>query len=137
MSIFELRAHVIGQSRNVACENDGTGLVLHFPEGRRAVRTIREAIRVAGDDIGRFLRYVDNRNKPWGLYVTVGSVSAKYGEDPPGTVSFPVLGPPADPNSLVARIHARYRPGDSPMQALENAQQILRAYLKEDGRSAA
>lgn len=137
MPIFELRAHVVGQPRNVACDNDGTGLVLHFPEGPRPAGTVREAIRVAGDDIGRFLRYADTRQKPWGLYVTVGTVSAKYGEDPPGTVSFPALGPPADPTTLVARIHSRYRPGDSPMQALENALQILRAYLTEDSRSAA
>lgn len=83
-----------------------------------------------------FLRYADTRQKPWGLYVTVDTVSAKYGEGPPGTVSFPALGPPADPNSLVARLHSRYRPGDSPMQA-GNALQILRAYLTEDGGSAA
>lgn len=35
MSIFELSAHVVGHPRNVTCDNDGIGLVLHFPEGPR------------------------------------------------------------------------------------------------------
>lgn len=139
MSLFVLSAHVLGRTRAVSCESDGFGLTLTIGGEPRRVSNVREAIRLARDDIGTFLRRADTREKPWGLHMSAGGVSASYGSPAPGTVSFPVLsGPPADPNSLVARIRARYNDDNgTPMEALANAIEIIRAYTERSDRRAA
>jgi hypothetical protein len=94
--------------------------------GEFRVRTIDDGIRVARMEIGRFVKAAE-RSAPWGLTVSVANVSAFYGEPLPG--STPRFGPPADPNSFVAKIRRRWRPGDSAIAALDNATEIIRAYI--------
>lgn len=131
---FELRAHFLGTRRSVSAAADGYGWQVTTEAGTVAVSSVEQAIKVARQHIGEFLRRVDH--KPgWGLRVQVGSVAAPYGDPDPEEVVFP--GGPADPNSLVSRIRNRWQPGDSPTAALENAIEIIRAYAGRSRRQAA
>jgi hypothetical protein len=86
-------------------------------------------LRIAEQHVGELLRRV-HRKPSWGLTVVAGTASASYGTpDPLAGGGFGGGG--ASPDSLVARIHSRWKPGDSPVSALENALQIARAYLGE------
>jgi len=122
---FQLKAHFLGKHRSVAATTDGYGWQVTTESGQVAVSSIEQAIRVARQHIGEFLRRVEH--KPgWGLRVEVGPVAASYGEPDPEEVVFP--GGSADPNSLVSRIRTRWHSGDSPVAALENAIEIFKGY---------
>lgn len=131
---FELQAHFLGARRSVSATADGYGWQVTTGAGTMAVGSIEQAIKVARQHIGEFLRKID-RKPGWGLRVQVGSVAASYGDPDPEEVVFP--GGPADPNSLVSRIRNRWQPGDSPLAALENAIEIIKAYAGRSRRQAA
>jgi hypothetical protein len=133
---FELRAHFLGTRRSVSAEPDGFGWQVQTDSGRLEARSLEQAIRIGEQHIGELLRRVE-RKPGWGLTVTAGSASASYGEPDPLQVALPG-GRPASPDSLVARIYSRWNPGSSPVAALQNALQIVRAYLGSGrGRAAA
>lgn len=122
---FQLKAHFLGNHRSIAAATDGYGWQVTTDSGQIAVSSVEQAIRVARQHIGEFLRKVDH--KPgWGLRVDVGPVAASYGDPDPEEVIFP--GGAADPNSLVSRIRSRWQAGDSPIAALENALEIVKGY---------
>lgn len=133
---FRLNAHVCGQPRSATATFDGLSYTISLASGDVHARSLEQAIRVARDDIGRFLVTANRGDRPWGLTVSVGSVSASYGAPHPGAVP-QLSGPPADPNSPVARIRSRWRDGDSARSALENAIEMIRAYLRDPRQRAA
>jgi hypothetical protein len=132
---FSLTAHICGREYSVRAQNDGTGWVVTSPAGQQAAGRFQTALRLARNEIGHFLSRV-RREQPWGLVVQAGSSSAIYGT--PNPAAGVVLGgAPGDPNSLVARIRRRWREGDSPHSALENAVEVIRAVLERSHRAAA
>ncbi|HEY0392006.1 MAG TPA: hypothetical protein VGC63_09875 [Solirubrobacterales bacterium] len=131
---FALSAHFIDNRRSVEAIFDGYSWTVETVSGPVSVRDIDQAIRIARQSIGELLRRVDRR-PGWGLRVEVADVAASYGEPDPEEVSFP-SGGRADPNSLVARIRGRWRQGDSPESALDNALEIVRGYAGRSRRSA-
>lgn len=131
---FELSAHFIDRRRVVSATFDGIGWEVRTASGPVAVRTTDQAIRVARQQIGEMLRWVDHR-PGWGLRVSVGPVAASYGDPDPEATFVP--GGRADPNSLVARIYSRWRDGDSAISALDNALEIVGAYAGRRRRRAA
>lgn len=132
---FELKAHFLGTRRSVSADNDGTGWQVQTDSGLVAARSLEQAIRIAEQQIGELLRKAGGR-PGWGLHVVAGPASASYGAPDPLEATFPGGGA-ADSNSLVARIYSRWKPGDSPVAALENALAIVRAYLDRGGRRRA
>jgi hypothetical protein len=126
MPLFSLQAHLFTHTRYATLDQVGDRLVVNTSSGEFPVRTIGDGIRVARMEIGSFLKRAE-RSAPWGLTVSVAGVSAFYGEPLPG--STPRVGPPTDPNSLVAKLRRRWRPGDSAIAALDTATEIIRAYI--------
>jgi hypothetical protein len=132
---FSLTSHICGQEFVVSAYNDGTGWAVVTPSGQQAAGRFETAPRLARDDIGNYLRRA-RHNQPWGLVVQAGGSSAIYGT--PNPAAGVVLGGiPGDPNSLVARIRRRWHDGDSPISALENAIDSVRALVERSGRAAA
>lgn len=130
--LFSLTAQVLGHQRSCTAESDGFGITVNTATGPRSVRSWHEAIRVAEQDIGLFLRRAERGDIPWGLHVSVGTVQAVYGE-------WPLLpGPPSDrpEPSPVSRIRSRWRESDGPMSALNNAVEIIRFYLPRRRQAA-
>jgi hypothetical protein len=132
---FELRAHFLQTRRSVRARPTGLGWQVETDADRVEVRTLEQAVRIAEQHIGELLRRV-GRRPGWGLSVIAGSASAFYGEPDPMQVAVPG-GRGASPDSLVARIRSRWKQGDSPVSALQNALQIVRGYLGRSGRRAA
>ena len=137
MSRFTLTAHVLGDERTISALDDGTGVVLTGDFGSRRAGSMHEAERLAREYIGRHLVEAAGGKKPWGLVVSVSGFSALYGTPNPAAGVALGGGAPADPNSAPMRIYRRWRPGDSPMSALENAVQIIKAVVGETGRARA
>lgn len=135
MADFSLTAHICGEELSVSARDDGTGWVVHSSSGSRATRRFQVALHLARDEVGTYLTHA-RRDQPWGLVVTVGGASALYGTPHPAA-GVSIGGPPGDPNSLIARIRRRWRDGDSPVSALENAVQIIRALAESPARAAA
>lgn len=129
---FELKAHFLGVRRSVSAEATGLGWQIETDSSRFEVRSFERAVQAAEQHIGELLRRV-GRKPGWGLRVVAGPASALYGDPDPLAPAMPG-GPPAPPDSLVARIHPRWTPGDSPVAALQNALQIVRAYLGSSGQ---
>lgn len=136
MASFALSAHICGQELAVTAYNDGSGWVVQSPGGgARSVGRFDAAVRIASDELGRYLRRAQ-RKQPWGLVVRVGGSSALYGTPNPAA-GVVLSGRPGDPKSLVARIRHRWHEGDGPISALENAFQIVSELLKRSSRAAA
>lgn len=120
---FTLIAHVAGRKRQVIAQLDGYSFTVTTTDGQVAAHSLHGALNVAREHLGRFLASASPPGIAWGLYVSVGTVQASYGQwpQPPGP-----SGPPAAPDSLVAKIHSRWN--GSPRGALENAIEIIEAY---------
>jgi hypothetical protein len=119
---FTLIAHVAGRKRQVIAQFDGYSYTVTTTNSQIA-RSLHDALNVAREHLGRFLASASPPDIAWGLYVSVGTVQAWYGEwpQPPGP-----SGPPAAPDSLVSKIRSRWN--GSPRGALENAIEIIDAY---------
>ncbi len=137
MSSFSLRSHVNGIARSISATQDGSGVTLTGDFGQRYARTMREAQRIAHDYIGEHLARANRGDRPWGLVVSVPGFSALYGTPDPQSGLSLGGGAPADPNSVPMRIYSRWRHGDSPRAALENAMQLIRAVVGDGRRAAA
>jgi hypothetical protein len=133
MSLFTLRAQVLGEPRSAVTDADGGGVIVTLSGAQHSTRSVRDAIRLSRDHLGPFLGDADRRQKEWGLYVTVAGVAAVYG-------NWPLLPGPSSPRSmhdeLVTRIRREWR-GASASSALENALRIIEAYTGSSGRRAA
>ena len=130
--MFSLDAQVCGATRSTRAEQDGSGgITVYTSAGPRRARNVNDAIRLARNDIGEFLLPAQRGGRPWGLRVQVGGVAAVYGDWP--LLAGPSGGRPD--NSLVTRIRSRWH-DSGPLSALENAVEIIRAYLSP-GRAAA
>lgn len=129
--LFLLRAQVLGTERTVSAEADGFGITVHTSRGSVRARSVNDAIRIARDDMGDFLKTTKHAEGAWGLHVAVADVQAVYGNWPllPG----PPSGAPSD--SLVTRIRSRWH-DSGPISALENAIEVIRGYLTERTRAA-
>lgn len=130
--MFTLNAQVLGDQRTVSAEEDGLGITVTTSHGLRRARSVEDAIRIARDDFGEFLRHAQRPGVPWGLSVAVSGVSAYYGD-----VRFCRAGgggAPLPDSDLVVRIRRRWHDGQGPHAALENAIEIIHAYVGR-GRS--
>jgi hypothetical protein len=127
---FQLSAHFLDNRRKVHATFDGLSWTVATDGGQLAAPDLNRAIRVAHQHIGQLLRRVGRRDG-WRLRVEVAGVATSYGEPDPLEPVFP--GGPADPNSLVSRIRARWQDGASPEAALDNALEVVRAYLGRGG----
>jgi len=99
------------------------------------VGRFQTALRLAHNEIGHYLRRA-RHDQPWGLVVQAGRSSAIDGTPNPAA-GVVLRGRPDNPNSLVARIRRRWREGDSPLSALENAIDIIRTLVERSHRAAA
>lgn len=122
--MFSIDAQVLGTERSVRAETDGLGITVYTTGGPRPARSWGEAIRIARDDIGEFLRPAQRPGVPWGLRVTVSDGQAVYGE-------WPLLPAPSGGGGFqqtpLSRIRSRWS-GSSAQSALENAIAIIREY---------
>ncbi|MCD6726127.1 MAG: hypothetical protein LT070_02695 [Solirubrobacteraceae bacterium] len=125
--MFTLSAQVFGDQRTVSAEQDALGITVTTSRGPQHARNLNDALRLARDDLGDFLRRGERPGVPWGLCVSVAGVSAYYGD-----VRFCCSGGGGGglPSSeLVVRIRRRWHDTQGPSAALENALEIIRAYL--------
>lgn len=125
--MFTLSAQVFGDQRTASAEQDALGITVTTSRGPQHARNLNDALRLARDDLGDFLRRGERSGVPWGLCVSVAGVSAYYGD-----VRFCRSGGggSALPSSeLVVRIRCRWHDTQGPTAALENALEIIRAYL--------
>jgi hypothetical protein len=130
--VFTLIAQVLGQQRSVVARSDGYGFSVTTESGTRSARTLRGAIQIAREDLGRYLARAWRRGLPWGLYVSVASAQAVYGDWP----LLPVGGGgPSGSEELITKIRRRYT-GNNPRAALENAIDIIEAYTERRRRAA-
>jgi hypothetical protein len=131
--VFTLTAQVLGTQHTTSAERDDAGrIIVNTSNGPLGARSVSDAIRIAHRDMGEFLLPAQRPGRPWGLLVSVAGVQAVYGD-------WPLL--PGEPrrkpdNSLVHRIRSRWH-DSGPISALDNALEIVRAYLGSQGRRAA
>lgn len=131
--MFKLTAQVLGTTHSVSAETDGAGgITVTTSSGPVRARNINDALRIARRDMGEFLLPAQKPGRPWGLLVQVAGVQAVYGDWP----LFPGRPDGRPENSLVRRIRARWHDSE-PISALENALEIVKAYLGSSGRVAA
>lgn len=133
-TLFTLIARIVADVRTVTVSSDGTTYFVNSSAGTRTVRTLRQALRLARDELGHFLVNAERTKAPWGLYVSVANVCAFYGEAPPNVPRGG--GAPLPPDELINRIRAEYKAG-GPIAALQNAIRIVEAYLGRGARAAA
>jgi hypothetical protein len=125
--MFTLSAQVFGDQRTVSAEQDALGVTVTTAHGPQHARNLNDAIHLARDDLGEFLRRGVRSGVPWGLCVSVAGVSAYYGD-----VRFcrgAGGGGQLPSSELVVRIRRRWHNSQGPTAALENALDIIRAYL--------
>jgi hypothetical protein len=130
--MFTLSAQIFGDQRTISAEQDALGITVTTSHGPQHPRNLNEALRLARDDLGEFLRRGERAGVPWGLCVSVAGVSAYYGD-----VRFcrnaGSGGGGLPSTELVVRIRRRWHDNQGPSAALENALEIICAYL--GGRS--
>jgi hypothetical protein len=131
--LFSLDAQKCGIERHTSAEADGFGITVSLDGEMVRARSTNDAIRIARDYIGEFLRQAERGGVPWGVRVTVSGGTAVYGE-------WPMVGggggDPSFRNTPLFRIRNRWREGAGPLSALANAVEIIRAYAPR-GRAAA
>lgn len=122
--MFSIHAQVLGPEIGVSAETDGIGIVVRTPTGPRRASSWNEAVSIARDCIGEFLRPTQRPGVPWGIRVSVPDGQAVYGE-------WPLMGggrpSPSFEQTPLAQIRNRWQ-GSSATSALENAIAIIRAY---------
>jgi len=133
--LFTLIARTVIEVRSVTVSSDGKNYFVKTDSGTRPLRTLRQAVHLARDELGHFLAPIERANAPWGLYVSVAGVAAFYGELQPNVPRSG--GAPLPPGELINRIRDDYKPGDGPLAALGNAIKIIEAYLGRRHRAAA
>ena len=130
---FTLEAQRCGPERHVTATLDGFGGITVDRDGDMAhVRSRSEAIRIARDYTGEFLRPAKRGGQPWGLRVQVADGWAVYGEWP---VAGAGGGSPSFRSTPLVRIRNRWH-DSGPLSALENAIQIIREYAPQGRRAA-
>jgi hypothetical protein len=130
--MFTLSAQVLCDQRTVSAEQDALGITVTTSRGLQHARILNEALRLARDDLGEFLQRGDRAGVPWGLCVSVAGISAYY-SDVRFCRSAGSGGGGLPSTELVVRIRRRWHVNQGPTAALENALDIVRAYL--GGRS--
>jgi hypothetical protein len=130
--MFTLSAQVLCDQRTVSAEQDVLGITVTTSRGLQHARILNEALRLARDDLGEFLQRGDRAGVPWGLCVSVAGISAYY-SDVRFCRSAGSGGGGLPSTELVVRIRRRWHVNQGPTAALENALDIVRAYL--GGRS--
>ena len=123
--MFSIHAQVVGNERSVSAEADGSGIVVMAPDGPRRASSWTEAVNIARDYIGEFLRPAQRAGVPWGVRVSVPDGQAAYGEWPLTGGGRPS---PSFERTPLAQIRDRWQ-GSSAISALENAVAIVRAYI--------
>lgn len=132
--VFVLEAQVLGNPHTTRADRDDSGtIVVITSSGPHRARSVNDAVRIARQDMGEFLLPAQRPGRPWGLRLEVAGVQAVYGEWP----LFPGRSDGRRDNSLVTRIRSRWNDGRGPLSALENACEIIKAYLGSSGRAAA
>lgn len=130
--LFSLYAQRCGEERHAIAEADGFGITVRLDGHPVQARRATDAIRIARDYIGEYLKPAQRGGIPWGLRVTVTGGVAAYGE-------WPLAGGPGSPsfqNSPLVRIRSRWH-DSGPFSALENAVEIIRAYVTTAATRAA
>jgi hypothetical protein len=122
---FSLSAQVCGNQHTVSAEPSARGYTVQSSLGPRYGVGRGEALRLACHEMASVLEPARRPGVPWGLHVSVGDRAAVYGE-------WPLLRGPVDPGrqreTRLSRIRRRWRDGDGPMAALDNARQIIETY---------
>lgn len=132
--LFSLDAHKCGNERHTSAETDGFGITVSLDGEMVRARSTNDAIRIARDYIGEYLRQAERGGVPWGIRVTVPDGTAIYGEWP---FTRGGAGDPAFRNTPLFRIRNRWRDGSGPLSALANAVEIIRAYVGGRSRDVA
>jgi hypothetical protein len=78
--MFTMSAQVLGDQRTVSAEQDALGITVTASRGLQHARNLNDALRLARDDLGEFLRRGERAGVPWGLCVNVAGISAYYGD---------------------------------------------------------
>jgi hypothetical protein len=133
-TLFTLVARIVAEVRTVTVTSDGSNYIITTETATRAARSLRDAIRLARDEIGNFLVSAERTKAPWGLYLSVANVCTFYGDAPPSVPR--AGGAPLPPDELINRIRDEYKQG-GPVSALQNAIRIVEAYLGRRQRAAA
>lgn len=123
--LFSLDAQKCGVERHARAEADGLGITVYTDGHPHRTRSSTDAITIARDYIGEFLRSAQGGGTPWGLRVTVNDGVAVYGEWP---LVPSAGGNPSFQSTPLVTIRNRWRDA-SALSALENAIQIIRAYV--------
>ena len=130
MTDFSLQAHVLTRRRSVSARFQGGVWIVEAEGEHRIARSLSQALHVARDYMGRFLGGA-RKDQAWGLVVRAGGFSALYGDPDPAAGIQVGAGVAPDPNSPFMRIYNRWRAGDSPRGALENALDIIREAARQ------
>jgi hypothetical protein len=133
-NLFTLIARIVGDVRTVTVTSDGMTYIVTTATATQQVRTLRQAIQLAREEIGNFLVSAERTKAPWGLYLSVANVCTFYGDTPPRVPR--AGGAPLPPDELINRIREEYKKG-GPIAALQNAIRIIEAYLGRRGHRAA
>jgi hypothetical protein len=129
--LFQLEFHINGTSHYANAEVVNGVLWVDTDGQRRQAKNENVAVQLAADFAAPFLRSAEQKSQAWGLKVAIAGNSASYGQwNLGGVVRIPVGGMPAPADSPVSLIRARYH-DNGPTAALANAEQILRAYLRQ------
>lgn len=124
--MISFHATVMEAARGATVAATGGGYRVGL-DGRASAHTrLPQALNAVRDYFGAFLQAAErNRDLAWSLTVSVAAGSAFYGTRAPQLGG---SGVPVAPAEELAKIRARYREGDGPIAALQNALQIARAY---------
>jgi hypothetical protein len=64
--MLTLSAQVLGDQRTVSAEQDALGITVTTSRGLPHARNLNDALRLARDDLGEFLRRGERAGVPWG-----------------------------------------------------------------------
>ena len=115
------------------------GITVTTSHGPQHARNLNDALRLTREDLGKFLRRGERSGVPWVLCVSVAGVAAYYGDVRFCRSGGGVGGGGRLPSTeLVVRIRRRWHDNQGPTAALENALDIISAYLGRgaEGRAA-
>jgi hypothetical protein len=123
--LFSLDGQKAGAERHASAQVDDFRRISVSCDGHIVLaKNLNDAIRIARDYVGELIHNAGG-GIPWGVRVTVPDGTAVYGEWPlmPGGGG----GSPSFQDTPLVKIRNRWH-GSSPLSALENAIEIIKAY---------
>lgn len=136
MELFQIHVQVLGESRSVVLAEEGGTLVASFDGMPRAFRTVDQTIAPTKAYLAEILIRAGTHGG-WSIDLRAGTTSVWYGDPPPIAAIPRNVGTPLPSNDGISKIRNRYREGDGPRRALDNAIEILRHATTSRRRRAA